>query len=323
MKTKGKNSLVPIFEAIKRQLSEFNHDTFWKVTGIVAFCLAIYLPWKFVSNFWWVVDSLAKDEGWRSFLTIYLHSSFMMFGLYAFYGLFYYLNHPLIERYKDNDVPWPWFIEEDWKPKIWKAIWVNVFNHCGLTGLVGLVGVWSGSARFLMTAEEVPTFLVYISQVFFLMMVEDTIFFWSHRTLHQPWLYPYIHKIHHEFYNSIVLTCEYAHPIEYILGNSLPSLIGCVLLGGRLHLLSMLVFITLRMIETAEAHSGYDFPFSLTKHLPFSCTPHYHNHHHMVNSGNYGSFFMMWDSICGTNTHFYQDESNYHRALVDKKEKKL
>lgn len=155
----------------------------------------------------------------------------------------------------------------------------------------------------------------------FLIMVEYTVFFWSHRMLHQPWIYPYIHKMHHEFYNSIVLTCEYAHSVEYIFGNSLPSIVGSKLLFGRCHVLTMLVFLTIRLTETAEAHSGYDFPFSLTKHLPFSCTPHYHNHHHLTNIGNYGSFFMMWDSICGTNTHFYSDENNYQRSIKDRKTK--
>ena len=321
MKTSPKNTLVPILTALKHQLNEFNDDTLWKVAGMLGFFLVIYLPWQFASSYWWITEIFSEDKVWKSYWTLYIHSSLMMIGLYCFYGIFYYLNHPSIEKYKDNDVPWPWQIEDDWKPKIWKAIWVNLFNHLGLTGLVGLVGVMTGNARFRVEVEELPAFPVYFAQVFFLMMVEDTMFYWSHRLLHQPWIYPYIHKVHHEFYNSIVLTCEYAHPIEYILGNSLPSLVGSVALGGRCHLLSMLIFLTLRLVETAEAHSGYDFPFSLTKHLPFTCSPHYHNHHHLVNSGNYGSFLMIWDSICGTNSHFYRDESNYHRSLSDKKKK--
>lgn len=321
---KGKTlSLVPITETIRLQLNELSHDLVYKVLGIVGFLFAVWVPYKFVDCFWWMFEGLSTDISWRGFLGVYLWSCIIMFGLYIFFGILYWLDHPMIEKYKDNNVPWPWKSEENWKPKILKAIWVNIFNHCGLTGMIGLAGVYFNQLSFKVTLDELPSFPVYACQIVFLIMVEDTMFFWSHRLLHQPWIYPYIHKMHHEFYNSIILTCEYAHPVEYILGNSLPSLVGSKFLLGQCHMLSMLVFITLRLTETAEAHSGYDFPFSLTKHLPFSCTPHYHNHHHLTNIGNYGSFFMMWDSICGTNTHFYSDEANYQRSIDQRKSKQL
>jgi sterol desaturase/sphingolipid hydroxylase (fatty acid hydroxylase superfamily) len=317
----GPASLVPIWRTIKLQLNELTDDLVYKVLGILGFIFVLWIPYHFVESYWWLVEAISSDLTWRSFLSIYLWSCFMMFGLYIFFGVLYWLNHPAIEKYKDNDVPWPWQNEENWKPKIVKAIWVSIFNHFGLSGTLGLIGVYLGALNYRVLLEDIPTFPVFVCQVVFLIMVEDTMFFWSHRMLHQPWIYPYIHKMHHEFYNSIIFSCAYAHPIEHIFANSLPSLVGSKLLFGKCHVLTMLVFLTLRLTETAEAHSGYDFPFSLTKHLPLTCTQHYHNHHHLTNIGNYGSFFMLWDSICGTNTHFYSDKVNYQRSIEDRQHK--
>lgn len=33
----------------------------------------------------------------------------------------------------------------------------------------------------------------------------------------------------------------------------------------------------------------------------------YHNFHHLKNIGNFGSMFIMWDSIFGTNSYYYKE----------------
>lgn len=49
--------------------------------------------------------------------------------------------------------------------------------------------------------------------------MDDLFFFLSHRVLHSPWLYGLIHKQHHEYDTPFSSVSEYAHTIEYILGN--------------------------------------------------------------------------------------------------------
>jgi sterol desaturase/sphingolipid hydroxylase (fatty acid hydroxylase superfamily) len=46
--------------------------------------------------------------------------------------------------------------------------------------------------------DRMPSVVVFMAQMLFCMMVEDCMFYFTHRTLHHPWLYPYVHKIHHE-----------------------------------------------------------------------------------------------------------------------------
>lgn len=68
-----------------------------------------------------------------------------------------------------------------------------------------------------------------------MMLVEDFSFYWMHRLFHTPYLYKKFHKYHHEFVTPIALGTLYAHPLEHILANVLPSQLGFVLLGSRGH----------------------------------------------------------------------------------------
>jgi sterol desaturase/sphingolipid hydroxylase (fatty acid hydroxylase superfamily) len=134
-------------------------------------------------------------------------------------------------------------------------------------------------------------------------MCEDTLFYWAHRLLHTTLLYRAVHKRHHEFHVPFSLAAEYAHPVESLLGNFLPFLAGPVLCGSSLH--ELCLWFVIRMVKTAEAHSGYGFPLA-----PFSIFPavmvsaRQHDFHHSNNKGCFGSFFNAWDWICGTDEPF-------------------
>jgi len=56
--------------------------------------------------------------------------------------------------------------------------------------------------------------------------------------------------------------------------------------------------------ETIDAHSGYDFPWSPARLLPFAATAPMHDYHHSHNKGSFGSQFMVWDWLFGTDTDF-------------------
>lgn len=56
---------------------------------------------------------------------------------------------------------------------------------------------------------SLPT-LFFETALFFL--VNDFVFYWSHRLLHHPRLYK-IHKKHHQYYVTTGLAAEFAHPV--------------------------------------------------------------------------------------------------------------
>ena len=77
------------------------------------------------------------------------------------------------------------------------------------------------------------------------------------------------------------------------------------------------MWIVLRILETTDGHCGYEFSWSPYRLLPLSGSASYHNYHHTHNVGNFGSFFMIWDSMMGTNKSYF----NYLKKKEEKGEK--
>jgi len=130
-------------------------------------------------------------------------------------------------------------------------------------------------------------------------IANDTLFYWAHRTLHHRFFYKRIHKQHHEYKTSIGIAAEYAHPLEEAISNGFPTIAGCMFFGA--HPCVLFLWLLLRMYETVDSHSGYEFPWS-----PFHLFPSIqggaarHDYHHAHNVGNFGAFFIFWDWICVT-----------------------
>ena len=85
----------------------------------------------------------------------------------------------------------------------------------------------------------------------------------------------------------------------------MPSFAGLWILGSHAHIHTVVVWGILRLIETLEGHSGYDFPWSMFRLIPFGAGPTYHYWHHTKNAGNYSSFMTLWDTVLDSNKDFF------------------
>lgn len=142
------------------------------------------------------------------------------------------------------------------------------------------------------------------AQVCVFFVFEDFYHYWMHRALHHGIWYKKIHKVHHEYQAPFGLVAEYAHPLEtMILGvGTIGGPILYVMATGDLHIVTVLVWIAARLIQTIDAHSGYDFPWSLHNLLPFWGGSDHHDYHHYAFVGNYSSSFRWWDTWFGTDS---------------------
>mmetsp|Transcript_18838 Transcript_18838/g.18815 ORF Transcript_18838/g.18815 Transcript_18838/m.18815 type:complete len:318 (+) Transcript_18838:31-984(+) len=219
--------------------------------------------------------------------------------------LIYHAELPFFERYKISNDPWPWKKNPElWKVQLKKTIKNLLFNNLIVVPLVASPSYFI-EPSIVTSIEAFPTWKQLIPQTIFFMLVEDTTFYWLHRLLHTPRFYGAIHKKHHEYINTIGIASEYAHPLEFAFGNLLPAAIGPLLLGNC-HIYTIYMWNVIRLLETTDGHSGYDFSWSAFRLLPLSGSANYHNFHHSHNVGNYSSFFTYWDTICKTNTHYWR-----------------
>lgn len=103
------------------------------------------------------------------------------------------------------------------------------------------------------------------------------------------------------------IATEYCHPIEFALGNLLPSAIGPLILGPKMHVVTVFCWYMVIVGESIDGHCGYDFSFSPYRLIPLSGSAEYHDYHHSRNVGNYSSFFSLWDTVFGTNRAYFTE----------------
>ncbi|XP_022152787.1 methylsterol monooxygenase 1-1-like [Momordica charantia] len=150
------------------------------------------------------------------------------------------------------------------------------------------------------TGLPLPSGWEILSQLLVYFMIEDYTNYWVHRFLHCKWGYEKIHRVHHEYTAPIGFAAPYAHWAE-VLVLGIPSFLGPAMVPG--HMITFWLWIALRQIEAIETHSGYDFPWSLTKFIPFYGGAEYHDYHHYVggqSQSNFASVFTYCDYIYGT-----------------------
>ncbi|KAG9445388.1 hypothetical protein H6P81_016728 [Aristolochia fimbriata] len=159
------------------------------------------------------------------------------------------------------------------------------------------------------TSLPLPSGWEIFFQLLVYFLIEDYGNYWIHRLLHCKWGYEKIHRVHHEFTAPIGFAAPYAHWAEVlILG--IPSFAGPALVPG--HMVTFWLWMILRQMEAIETHSGYDFPLSPTKYIPFYGGAEYHDYHHYVggqSQSNFASVFTYCDFLYGTDKGYrYQKE---------------
>lgn len=169
-----------------------------------------------------------------------------------------------------------------------------------------------------MKIEDCPSSWTILWQFFFCLILEEVFFYVVHRSLHHPKLY-FLHKKHHEYKATIASAFVYSSATEH-LTNAMASGLFYTLLSRvyPVHIFTVIVWLTFRMIESEDGHSGYDWPWAISNWIPFSSGGNYHFFHHSKNVGNYGAIIHIFDTFLGTN----KDYIKYKAAQKEKREGK-
>jgi sterol desaturase/sphingolipid hydroxylase (fatty acid hydroxylase superfamily) len=97
-----------------------------------------------------------------------------------------------------------------------------------------------------------------------------------------------IHRKHHTFRQVRPVSSEYAHPLENLL-NLIAMYAGLVIMGSSF--VTWAIWVTLRIYETNDGHSGYEHNAAASRHA---------YHHQFPTKGCYGTAIGFWDRILGT-----------------------
>ncbi|XP_071951499.1 fatty acid hydroxylase domain-containing protein 2-like [Antedon mediterranea] len=127
-------------------------------------------------------------------------------------------------------------------------------------------------------SSQLPTFQRVLLDLVVSVIAVEFAFYYSHRFLHHPSVYKWIHKKHHQWTAPVGIISLYAHPIEHVLSNFLPVALGPMIMGS--HMMTTWLWFLLAIFTTVIVHSGY--------HLPLMPSPEAHDFHHLKFTNNYG-----------------------------------
>lgn len=300
--------------------------------GGAAFYVCV-LPGLLKQYVWPFVVSFFKGNSMQIFAYTSLAAHFAeVIVLNAIYFAIYWLHWPVFEQFKIfRNKPWPWKSErqderERFRATVKAAVGQVIFNN--IFGSIPAAFLAQKLGNF---PTDVDSFtvspLVLLYQLAVCLFWEDTVFYFSHRALHHPKLYPHIHKRHHQFYHSISLASENAHFLEFLVGNLTPVLVGPMILQQlhvrgflphAFHASTFILWVWLRIAESADAHGGYAFPWSPIRVIPFGSSAEGHDFHHSHNTGIYATQFELWDYVFGTDKTF---KEYMRQAKVEDEEK--
>jgi ring-1,2-phenylacetyl-CoA epoxidase subunit PaaE len=139
-----------------------------------------------------------------------------------------------------------------------------------------------------------------VCAIIVVLLISDAWFYWTHRWLHHPKIYKYIHAVHHKSLDTTPYTTFSFHPIEGVL-NTVWILPLVMIMPVSLFALGIVQ--VLGMFNNIKSHLGYElYPKFFSQIFPLNMlvTSTNHNLHHTRYNGNYALMIRFWDIVCGT-----------------------
>jgi len=274
-------------------------------------------------------SSLSQVEQWWAQWYLYIGDPVIATGLMSF------ILHEIV--YFGRCIPWiiidsiPYFRQWKLQPnkvptakEQWECTKLVLLSHF----TIELPGIWLFhplTEYFGMNTWQVPFphWQMIALQVAGFFVFEDTYHFLAHQALHYGPLYRNIHKLHHKYSAPFGLAAEYAHPLETFilaLGTLMGPILWTIYSGGNFHIVTMYIWVTLRLFQAVDAHSGYDFPWSLQHIIPFWSGADHHDFHHMAFTNNYSTSFRWWDHLFGTDDKYLAYKAKLKKVKASERE---
>jgi lathosterol oxidase len=180
-----------------------------------------------------------------------------------------------------------------------------MFTGFGLTAYLLTKNFDIGTNLYSKFSEH--SILYYIFSIVFMIFAHDTYFYWTHRLMHHPKIYKYVHRTHHLSTDPTPWAVFAFHPLEAFIDG---GIVAIVFFTIPVHVSAIIIFSTWFIVMNVIGHLGYEiFPRKMLQHPIFKYmnNPTNHNMHHQYIKCNYSLYFTFWDSLMKTNHERYYE----------------
>ena len=238
---------------------------------------------------------------WKEIARSYPHRELFVWGKFLAVVIPYY-SFALIGAYLDFFCPRsvrPFKIQEDYWPSVkdyLRCLPLVLFNTALLVPI--LYATYPVYTYFAIEPfGPLPPFWILLVQFPVFISTAEVVFYFPHRWLHTKWAFQNIHYLHHEYTAPIALASVYAHPVEFVLSNVVPFVVGPIMCGT--HMSVWLLWTIIGTCNTSIGHIGYQLPFLGRRQA--------HDwHHRAVHLGMYDLGSHLMDNLFGTDENYLE-----------------
>lgn len=244
------------------------------------------------------------------FLALFLLFNFIVFALGGWWFFYRFLGSSISHRSINSTAPEPAKIRREVQNSL---LTQAIFWVMGM----GLWGLYEAGWTQVYTEWDERGLTYFLLNFFLIQLAHDTYFYWTHRWMHEiKWLRK-IHLTHHDSHPPTPFAALSFHPVEACIHGIFWYTIALLIPS---HALWLWVFYSFMFYINMWGHTGFEFWHKDLLDRPLQRllnTPTHHNLHHKYHTKNFGIYYNVWDTICGTNHERYAAE---YRAIKQKTE---
>jgi lathosterol oxidase len=166
---------------------------------------------------------------------------------------------------------------------------------------VGMFASWYfyGIRAFYYDVTE-RSYLYLVISAIAIVVAHDAYFYWTHRLVHHPLLFRYLHAAHHKSRAPTPWAAYSFDPVDALIIGSFAPLFTYFV---PIHWGVYTFFVAHMLVRNVLGHCGYELMPSSTLDTPWlswNLSVTHHDLHHSSARYNYGLYFSWWDRIMGT-----------------------
>ncbi len=173
----------------------------------------------------------------------------------------------------------------------------------------------NGYTKIYTNVSDYGWFYLVVSVVV-MILLHDAWFYFTHRFMHHPKIYKYVHKVHHQSTDPSPFAAFSFHPFEGVIDAGIFVIFA---FSFPVHMIALWAWQLVHVVLNIIGHLGYEiYPKGFNKHwlFKYKAPSTHHNMHHEKFNGNYGFYFTWWDKIFKTEFKDYnQVYDNLHERV--------